>query len=110
MLGTGDLLTRLSKCCNPVPGDAIIGYVTRGEGVSVHRRDCKNVINEDEKERLVDVEWGRRGQMYPVAVHIDAWDRVGLLRDVSTMVRGGEGEHGRRPHPGGATTATSRSS
>jgi GTP pyrophosphokinase len=86
VLGTGDLLTRLSKCCNPVPGDKIIGYVTRGEGVSVHRRNCKNILNEDEKERLVDVEWGKRGQMYPVAVHIEAWDRVGLLRDVSTMV------------------------
>ena len=86
VLGTGDLLTRLSKCCSPVPGDSIIGYVTRGEGVSIHRRDCKNVINTDEKERLVDVEWGKRGQMYPVAVNIDAWDRVGLLRDITTMV------------------------
>jgi GTP pyrophosphokinase len=86
VLGTGDLLTRLSKCCNPVPGDDIIGYVTRGEGVSVHRRDCRNITASDEKERLIDVEWGRRGQLYPVAVHIDAYDRVGLLRDVSTMV------------------------
>ena len=86
VLGTGDLLTRLARCCNPVPGDKIIGYVTRGEGVSVHRRDCRNVFHEDEKERLVDVEWGRRGQLYPVAVHIDAWDRMGLLRDISTMV------------------------
>ena len=86
VLGTGDLLTRLSRCCNPVPGDSIVGYVTRGEGVSVHRRDCKNILNEDEPERLVDVEWGSRGQLYPVAVHIDAWDRVGLLRDISTLV------------------------
>jgi GTP pyrophosphokinase len=86
VLGTGDLLTRLARCCNPVPGDKIIGYVTRGEGVSVHRVDCSNIINEDEKERLVDVDWGRRGQLYPVSVYIDAWDRVGLLRDISTMV------------------------
>jgi len=86
VLGTADLLTRLARCCNPVPGDKIMGYVTRGEGVSVHRADCRNVLTEDEKERLVDVEWGRRGQLYPVAVHIDAWDRVGLLRDISTMV------------------------
>jgi len=86
VLGTGDLLTRLARCCHPVPGDKIIGYVTRGEGVSVHRQDCKNILNEEEKERLVEVEWGRRGQLYPVAVHIDAWDRVGLLRDISTMV------------------------
>jgi GTP pyrophosphokinase len=86
VLGTGDLLTRLARCCNPVPGDKIMGYVTRGEGVSVHRADCRNVVNEDETERLVDVDWGRRGQLYPVAVHIDAWDRMGLLRDISTMV------------------------
>jgi GTP diphosphokinase / guanosine-3',5'-bis(diphosphate) 3'-diphosphatase len=86
VLGTGDLLTRLARCCNPVPGDKITGYVTRGEGVSVHRADCRNVLSDFEKERLVDVEWGRRGQLYPVAVHIDAWDRMGLLRDISTMV------------------------
>ncbi len=86
VLGTGDLLTRMARCCNPVPGDEIIGYVTRGEGVTVHRRDCVNVAHQDEKERLVEVEWGRRGQLYPVAAHIEAWDRVGLLRDISTMV------------------------
>src|SRR2546426_714553 len=91
VLGTGDLLTRLARCCNPVPGDKIMGYVTRGEGVSVHRADCRNLLNEDEKERLVDAEWGRSGQLYPVAVHIDAWDRVGLLRDISTMVAGEKG-------------------
>jgi len=86
VLGTGDLLTRMARCCNPVPGDKIIGYVTRGEGVTVHRQDCSNVTHQDDKERLVEVEWGRRGQLYPVAVHIEAWDRVGLLRDISTMV------------------------
>jgi GTP pyrophosphokinase len=86
VLGTGDLLTRLARCCNPVPGDGIVGFVTRGEGVSIHRRDCPNMIHGEEKERLVDVEWGRRGQLYPVAAHIHAWDRVGLLRDISTLV------------------------
>ncbi|HYM14379.1 MAG TPA: bifunctional (p)ppGpp synthetase/guanosine-3',5'-bis(diphosphate) 3'-pyrophosphohydrolase [Dehalococcoidia bacterium] len=86
VLGTGDLLTQMARCCNPVPGDKIIGYVTRSRGVTVHRQDCYNVIHEDERDRLVDVEWGRTGEMYPVAVHIDAWDRVGLLRDLSTVV------------------------
>ncbi len=86
VLGTGDLLTQIARCCNPVPGDPILGYVTRSRGVTVHREDCYNVLHEGEKERLVDVEWGRTEQMYPVAVHIEAWDRVGLLRDVSTMV------------------------
>jgi GTP pyrophosphokinase len=86
VLGTGDLLTQIARCCNPVPGDAIIGYVTRSRGVTVHREDCFNVLHEDEKNRLVDVEWGRSDATYPVAVHIEAWDRVGLLRDVSTIV------------------------
>ena len=86
VLGTGDLLTQMARCCSPVPGDRIVGYVTRSRGVTVHREDCYNVLHEDETERLVDVEWGRSGDMYPVAVHIEAWDRVGLLRDLSTMV------------------------
>ena len=54
--------------------------------MSVHRRDCRNILYEDERERLVEVEWGRRGHLYPVAVRIEAWDRVGLIRDISTMV------------------------
>ncbi len=105
MLGTGDLLTQIARCCNPVPGDDIIGYVTRSRGVTVHRADCHNVLHEDEQERLVDVEWGRTGELYPVAVHIEAWDRVGLLRDISTIVAeekvnmvGVRTEHERRPH------------
>jgi len=85
VLGTGDLLSRLARCCQPVPGDPIIGYITRGEGVTVHRTDCPNIFSL-ERERLVEVEWGGPGQVYPVAVRIDAWDRVGLLRDLSTMV------------------------
>ncbi|MGA2286077.1 MAG: bifunctional (p)ppGpp synthetase/guanosine-3',5'-bis(diphosphate) 3'-pyrophosphohydrolase [Dehalococcoidia bacterium] len=86
VLGTGDLLTQLARCCNPVPGDPIVGYVTRSRGVTVHRSDCGNVLREDEKERLVEVEWGRTGQLYPVAVRIEAWDRVGLLRDIGSIV------------------------
>ncbi len=86
VLGTGDLLTQLARCCNPVPGDLIVGYVTRSRGVTVHRSDCGNVLREDEKERLVEVEWGRGGQLYPVAVRIEAWDRVGLLRDIGSIV------------------------
>lgn len=86
VLGTGDLLTQIARCCNPVPGDEIIGYVTRSRGVTVHRADCFNVLHEDEKDRLVEVEWGRTAELYPVAVRIEAWDRVGLLRDISTLV------------------------
>ena len=86
VLGAGDLLTQLAQCCNPVPGDQIIGYVTRSRGVTVHRRDCFNVVHEDEPQRLVEVEWGRTGEFFPVAVDIEAWDRVGLLRDISVIV------------------------
>ncbi len=86
VLGSGDLLTQLARCCNPVPGDSIVGYVTRSRGVTVHRADCHNVLYEDEPERLVEVQWGRQSSLYPVSVRIEAWDRVGLLRDVSTLV------------------------
>ena len=86
VLGVGDLLTHLATCCNPVPGDDIVGFVTRTRGVSVHRRDCPNIASEDEKERLVKVSWGKVNQHYPVPVHVEAWDRVGLLRDISAVV------------------------
>ncbi len=84
--GVGDLLTNLARCCNPMPGDKIIGYITRSRGVTVHRLDCHNVINEDEKDRLISVEWGEADSLYPVNVQIHAWDRVGLMRDITTVV------------------------
>jgi len=86
VLGVGDMLTQLAQCCRPVPGDKIIGYVTRSRGVTIHRQDCYNVIHEDEKERLVKVEWGQTDSLYPVSVQVDAWDRVGLVRDVTAIV------------------------
>jgi len=87
VLGVGDLLTRLARCCNPVPGDDIIGYITRGKGVTVHRRACPSVENEDDQERLVQVDWGRTGQsIFPVTVRIEAWDRVGLARDITALL------------------------
>jgi len=87
VMGVGDLLTHLARCCNPVPGDEIIGYVSRTKGVTIHRRDCPNVLHEDEKERLVPVDWGSAAQqMYPVHIRVEAWDRVGLLRDITTVI------------------------
>ena len=86
MLGVGDLLTRIAACCNPIQGDAIIGFVTRSRGVSIHKVECINVLNEDERERLVPVSWGQKQELYPVRVRIEAIDRVGLLRDVSTRL------------------------
>ncbi|MFN8632469.1 MAG: TGS domain-containing protein [Chloroflexota bacterium] len=87
VLGVGDLLTRLAQCCNPVPGDDIIGYITRGKGVTVHRQTCPNVVNEQDQERLVQVDWGRTGQqMFPITIRVEAWDRVGLARDVAALL------------------------
>jgi len=86
VLGAGDMLTQLAQCCRPVPGDKIVGYVTRSRGVSVHRQDCYNVVREDEKERLIQVEWGQTDSLYPVSIHAEAWDRVGLIRDITTVM------------------------
>ncbi|HEX9441132.1 MAG TPA: bifunctional (p)ppGpp synthetase/guanosine-3',5'-bis(diphosphate) 3'-pyrophosphohydrolase, partial [Roseiflexaceae bacterium] len=86
--GVDGLLTRLAKCCNPVVGEPIIGYVTRGKGVTIHRADCRTVINERDRARLVEVTWGTENPQhgYPVPVRIEAWDRVGLWRDISGLV------------------------
>ncbi len=86
VLGVGDLLTRLANCCHPLPGDKIIGYITQGRGITVHRRDCPNITHEQERERLIKVEWGDVAQIYPVTVEVDAWDRVGLIRDISAII------------------------
>ncbi len=86
VLGVGDLLIRMGRCCNPLPGEEIIGYITRTRGVTVHKRSCPNLKNEDEQERLVKVEWAKTKELYPVRVSIVAWDRVGLLRDLTTQV------------------------
>jgi GTP pyrophosphokinase len=86
--GMDGLLTRLARCCNPVPGEPIVGYVTRGKGVTIHRIDCRTVLNERDRARLVDVTWGTEHQQHasPVPVRIEAWDRVGLWRDISGAV------------------------
>jgi GTP pyrophosphokinase len=86
VLGVGDLLTQLARCCNPLPGDHIIGYITRSQGITVHHKDCINVINVEDKKRLIEVSWGEIQDVYPVDVQIDAWDRVGLLRDITTVI------------------------
>jgi GTP pyrophosphokinase len=82
----GDLLTYLAQCCHPVPGDDIIGYITRSQGITVHRKTCINVIKEEEQERLINVSWGDVEDVYPVNIQVEAFDRVGLLRDITTAV------------------------
>ena len=87
--GVGDLLTQTAQCCRPLPNDPIVGYITRGRGVSIHRADCRNVLNlaGSERARLVDVAWtGGVEESYPVEVLVEAYDRKGLLRDVTAVV------------------------
>ena len=86
VLGVGDLLTNIARCCNPIRGDPIIGYITRNRGVTVHLRRCPNVLNERETERLIEVQWGKSQTLYPVRLRIEAWDRVGLLMDITSLV------------------------
>ncbi len=86
VLGVGDLLTQVAQCCRPVPGDKIVGYVTRSRGVAIHRRDCYNMVHEDEKDRLISVQWQQTDSLYPVSIQVEAWDRVGLIRDITTIV------------------------
>jgi GTP pyrophosphokinase len=86
VLGLRGLLTNFGKCCKPVPGDEIVGYITRGRGATIHRKDCPNVLRVKDKERLVQVSWGEAKATYPVAVRILAYDRDGLMRDVSTVI------------------------
>ncbi|MBM7842087.1 GTP pyrophosphokinase [Herpetosiphon giganteus] len=89
--GEADVYTRIAHCCNPVYPEAVIGYTTRGHGITVHRMDCYNVLHERNRERLIDVEWGgaTEKQSYPVPIRIEAWDRVGLWRDVTNAIADG---------------------
>lgn len=86
--GTGNVLTRIAKCCSPVPGEPIVGYVTRGRGVTIHRADCRMILNGNNRERMVDVSWGdsTEKQGYPVPIRVESWDRVGLWRDITTTI------------------------
>lgn len=85
--GVGDLLTNLAHCCNPLPGDDIVGYITRGRGVTIHRQDCPNILRMNDRERLIEVDWGPEiTETYPVDVRVEAYDRQGLLRDIASVV------------------------
>jgi GTP diphosphokinase / guanosine-3',5'-bis(diphosphate) 3'-diphosphatase len=87
VLGVGNLLTTQANCCRPVPGDPIVGYISRGRGIIYHHRDCINVANLPDPDRLVPVSWGKESQAtYPVSVRVSALDRVGLLKDMSIML------------------------
>lgn len=86
VLGVGDLLTHMAQCCHPLPGEQIIGYVTRSRGVTIHRNSCPNVKAFSDHERIVTVAWGHTRNLYPIRLSIEALDRVGLLRDITAGV------------------------
>ncbi len=86
--GIGNIKTQIASCCKPVPGDKIIGYITQEKGVTVHRQDCKNLLNhaEENQERLVDVSWGKQAYSFPVKIFVEAYDRPGLLSDITRIL------------------------
>ena len=85
--GVGDLLVRFAKCCHPIPGDPITGFITRGKGVTVHLQSCPTVLNEREVSRLIDVEWeAAPTETYPISIRVEAYDRTGLLSDITQVV------------------------
>jgi GTP pyrophosphokinase len=86
--GVGNLLTHMAGCCKPLPGDAITGFITQGRGVSVHRADCARLVSlqDSTPDRVIEVEWGISPVAnYEVDVAIEAYDRHGLLRDITSL-------------------------
>lgn len=87
--GIGNLLTHTALCCKPVPGDDAIGYITQGRGVALHRQDCPNILNvkPENRNRLVEIDWGNKTtELYPIDLAIQAYDRPGLVRDITTLI------------------------
>jgi GTP diphosphokinase / guanosine-3',5'-bis(diphosphate) 3'-diphosphatase len=86
VLGLKNILTTYAKCCKPVPGDDIIGYITRGRGATIHRQDCPNMLRIKDRDRLVRVSWGEPQLTFPVEIQIKAYDRQGLMGDISNLL------------------------
>lgn len=87
--GVGNLMSTIAQCCKPIPGDSIIGYITLGRGVSIHRQDCTNALQlaADEPERMIQVDWAQKPeQFYSVDIMVEAFDRHGLLRDITALL------------------------
>ena len=87
--GVGNLMTQFARCCKPVPGDAIIGFITLNSGISIHKRECNNILSlpEEKRQRLIEVDWGHQnGSVYPVEISMSAYQRTGLMQDISTIL------------------------
>jgi GTP diphosphokinase / guanosine-3',5'-bis(diphosphate) 3'-diphosphatase len=87
VVGLKGLLSSMARCCNPMPGDQIVGYITRGRGATIHRQDCPNVLRRKDKERLLQVAWGQVEQTFAVPITVKAYDRQGLMGDISTLLQ-----------------------
>lgn len=88
VVGLKGLLSQMAKCCTPMPGDQIVGYITRGRGATIHRQDCPNILRLKDKERLLQVDWGKVERTYPIPIKVKAYDRQGLMGDISTLLDG----------------------
>jgi GTP pyrophosphokinase len=86
VVGLKGVKNQLAGCCNPTPGDEIIGFITRGRGATIHRKDCANILNARDQERLVEVSWGSPARTFPVPIIIKAYDREGLTKDIATVL------------------------
>ena len=84
--GLSGMATNFAHCCNPMPGDEIIGYITRGRGVTIHRSDCPNALRVRDTERLIKVDWGSAAKTFPVPLQITSYDRQGLMADISSVL------------------------
>jgi GTP pyrophosphokinase len=86
VVGLKGMLSNVARCCNPMPGDQIVGFVTRGRGATIHRQDCPNILKTKDRERLLQVGWGHVERTFPIPVKVKAYDRQGLMGDVSTLL------------------------
>jgi (p)ppGpp synthase/HD superfamily hydrolase len=84
--GMKDFLTRTAQCCRPLPGDDIVGFVTRGRGVTIHRRDCHNIIRQKDNSRLIDVDWGKGRQAYTVKILVEGTNSKKLLKEMAAII------------------------
>ena len=86
--GVAGLHTRMAKCCQPIPPEPITGFITRGQGVTIHRADCKQVLNTSEPERLIDVAWGDETAVYPIPIVLKAYHRPNIIEEIVAILRG----------------------
>jgi GTP pyrophosphokinase len=86
--GVSGLHTKMAGCCSPIPPEPIIGYITRGHGVTIHRQDCAQLAAITERERLIEVGWGTEMETYPIPIVVKAYRRSGLIDEIVSMLRG----------------------